>query len=661
MQVNASEATRQIYWNISHIWLMYVLFLVALAIAVWGLYRRWAQWRQGAPLARFDHPLARLGLLWRQGLLQVRTARDRYAGFLHRFIFGGWIVLLLATTVVALDADLGLPIMRGLFYLVFQSFLTDLAGALVLVGLLMAAGRRWLVRPPTLVYSSEATGLLLLLMAILGTGFLVEGARIAATGDPWAAWSPFGHLAAWLMAPAVGSVEALRSFHRVIWWVHLALSFGLIAWLPYTKLMHVLTGPLNIYTASLEPVGAALKPVSFEENTTFGVNALGSFTWKDLLDADACTECGRCTAACPANTAGKDLSPRDLILGLRTLLARPEKGAAIIDALPATARERLWQCTTCAACMEACPVLVEQMPKIVDLRRYLVMEEADFPESMQEAITSLESRNHPFRGTQASRLDWADGLELPGLEAVAEAEVLLWVGCSGALVERNQKAVRATAQLLAKAGVSFAVLGRDERCCGDPARRIGNEFLFESLARENIAAFQARGVRQIVTACPHCFNTLRHEYPRLGSTCEVRHHSEFLQGLVAEGKLQPGTLPGRSLAYHDPCYLGRHNGIYDAPRQLLQSVPGLELRELPRCGPSGFCCGGGGGLSFTEEPPAQRVSRVRSEEILETGVDLVAVGCPFCMSMLEDGINAGRGERDVRVLDLSEVLLQSMG
>jgi Fe-S oxidoreductase len=308
--------------------------------------------------------------------------------------------------------------------------------------------------------------------------------------------------------------------------------------------------------------------------------------------------------------------------------------------------------------MEACPVFIEQMPKIVDMRRYLVMEESDFPDTMQEAMTSLESRQHPFRGTQATRLDWADGLHIKTIAEARDAEVLFWIGCGGALIERNQKVVRATAQLLTKAGVKFAILGREEKCTGDPARRIGNEFLFEMMAKDNVETLNGYGVKKIVTSCPHCFNTFRHEYPQFGGSYEVFHHSEFLAQLVNEGKLTAALPTDKTVTFHDPCYLGRHNGLTEAPRQLVQ-IAARQSVEMTMNRAQGFCCGGGGGMSFVDEPKDKRVNQERAQQALATGADIVAVGCPFCMTMLEDGINARRGERDVKVMDIAELLWQS--
>ena len=682
------EATRQIYWNVSHVWVMYALLVPTALAAGYGVYSRWSRWRRGRPAARFDRPWERVRLLLRHAVAQRRTARDAVAGLFHRLISYGFVVLTIATTVVALDADFGTAIMRGRFYLYFQSFAVDVFGALVMVGVLLAAARRYLRRPRKLVHTDEAALILAAVFLMCLQGFLVEGWRIAATNDPWGAWSPFGNLVARASLQLM-SVEAMRAAHVFTWWFHLVTSFAFLAWLPYTKMAHVVTAPLNIYTANLAPLGAALKSVDFEQTESFGVNSLKGFTWKDLLDLDACTECGRCTAVCPAHAVGKELSPRDIILQLRDVMhERPReafglvskngggagltpadgepttdveerKPLPIIGAVPATEPTPLWQCTTCAACMEACPVFIEQMPKIVDMRRFLVMEEAEFPDSMQEAVTSLERRGHPFSGTQATRMDWAEGLNVRTVSDAKEAEVLLWVGCGGALIERNQRVTRATAQLLEQAGVKFAVMGREEKCSGDPARRIGNEFLFEQLARENVANLNRHNVRKVVTACPHCFNTFRNEYPAFGGAFEVFHHSEFLARLVEEGKLKPLADSDRKVTFHDPCYLGRQNGVYDAPRALVHISSRGSSVEMARTRNNSFCCGGGGGMSFVDEPPDQRVNQERAREALETGAEVLAVGCPFCMTMLEDGVNARKGDRDMKVMDVAELLWEA--
>jgi Fe-S oxidoreductase len=692
--MNPDLATREVFWNIPHslVWVMYLMFIASLVVAGNGIWRRVAVWRRGLPANRFDQPVARLKRLLTNATAQARTVREKYAAVFHTFLYTGFIILAIATTIVAIDYDLGLPVMQGKFYLYFQSFIVDIFGALVMLGVGIALYRRLILKPKKLVYYEEATLILTAIFLIAFTGFLVEGWRIAATQDVWGKWSPIGYLFAQASA-GIMSQSTMRAAHFGAWWTHAVLVFGFIAWAPYTKMAHVLFGPLNIYTSSLKPIGAALKKLdidkAMETGEPLGVKALAGWSWKDLADFDACTECGRCTNVCPANTVGKELSPRDIILDLqkfmhtnplsafgitnneaangvatngngKAIMRDPQAALPIIGAVPATSPTALWQCTTCGACMEACPVFIEQMPKIVDMRRFLVMEEADFPNTMSDAVTSMETRGHPFKGTQATRVDWTEGMDLQTLAEANDAEVLFWVGCGGALIERNQKTVRATAQLLQQAGVKFSILGREEKCTGDPARRIGNEFLFEMLAKENAEKLNNYGVKQIVTSCPHCFNTFKNEYPQFGGSYEVFHHSEYLAKLIEEGKLRPSVASDKKITFHDPCYLGRHNGVYDAPRKLVQLSSRHQPVEPERRREKGFCCGGGGGMSFVEEPKDKRVNQERAKELLATGADVVAVGCPFCMTMLEDGINARKGDRDVRVMDVAELLWQSV-
>jgi Fe-S oxidoreductase len=521
------------------------------------------------------------------------------------------------------------------------------------------------------VASWEANLILIWLFLILLTGFGVEGLRMAATRDPWAVWSPLGRIAADISTGMV-AVETLPLIHRLMWWGHLVLAMGFIAWAPYTKMIHVLTAPFNIYTANPAPGGANLKTIDFDGAETLGVKALSDFTWKDLADLDACTECGRCSQICPAATVGKTLSPRDIILALRARLHAQDNNPPestdepdrtdnkLIDTASAVSAAAVWECTTCGACLEACPVFIEQFPKIVDLRRYLVMEEADFPENIQEAMLSLENRGHPFRGVQTTRLDWTAGLEVPLLSDKQKTDILLWVGSTGALQERNQKAISALARLLIRAGVDFAILGREEKSTGDLARRVGNEFLFESLARENIEILGTYQFKTIVTPCPHAYNTLKNEYPRLGGSYAVYHHSEYLAQLLKAGNLKCTPTPSTAITYHDPCYLGRHNRVFEPPRDLIRACSGSPPIEMANCRNLSFCCGGGGGMSFLEEPVEQRLNRERARQVLSTGVDTVAVACPTCLSVLEDGVNGLQGERDVRVRDVAELLWEAI-
>ncbi|MXX74055.1 MAG: 4Fe-4S dicluster domain-containing protein [Holophagales bacterium] len=688
--MDPTQATREVFWNIEYTWLVYVLMVPTLAVFGWGFWRKVRRWRAGQPAIRFDRLGERLQLFLRNAVGQGRTIRSRYAGLFHTLVYTGFIVLFLATTVVAIHHDTPLHIMKGHFYLIFQSLIVDIFGLFVLVGVALAAIRRWISKPKLLVYTDEASWILVTIFVMALTGFMIEGWRIAVTDDPWAAWSPIGNLFALASDPLM-SDAAMQTGHVAIWWFHLVVAFGWIAWVPFSKMSHVFTAPLNIFTANLDGYGGSLKTIDFETAERFGINHLGDFTWKDLLDFDACTECGRCTDVCPANTVGKSLSPRDIILDLQRLMHRQGdqfllngdsngngngSGAdgsdgllPIIDQETAVSPEALFACTTCAACMEACPVHIEQMPKIVDARRYLVMEEADFPEGMMDMMNSLESRQHPFAGTQFNRVDWTEGLDIDvmaDMDDPHEAEVLMWVGCGGALVERNRNTVRATAKLLQKAGVKFAILGREESCTGDPARRVGNEFLFEMLAKGNVETMQRYGVRKVVTSCPHCFNSFRNEYPQFGGRYEVYHHTQFLDQLLESGRLDGhdaavSSNGSSTITFHDPCYLGRHNGEYDAPRNLLAQLGGARQVEMQRSRNTSFCCGGGGGMAFVDEPPDQRVNQERAQEAVDTGADVVAVGCPFCATMLDDGVNARRGDREVKVKDVAELLWDAVG
>lgn len=657
--------TREVYWNVSAVWLMYVLLIPTLVIFTYGLYRHLRLWQLGKPEQRCDLAFQRIKGLLVYAFGHARILTHRYAGLFHILIFSGFAVLFTGTVVVMIHEDLGLRIMQGNFYLYFQSLALDVFGLLAILGILMAVYRRTVLKPVRLENTWQDAVIPALLLVILLTGFMVEGLRIVATQDRWGDWSPVGLFAGKALT-AVFPAGVLRPIHAFLWWFHLLLVFGLIAWLPYSKLLHVFTSAANIFFRSLEPKGAMVKPIDIETAATFGVKEISQFTWKGLLDLDACTECGRCQDVCPAFATDKPLSPKSLILDLRDYLhsngSRLQGGtiAGPGDASPliggAIKEETLWSCTTCMACMEECPVFIEQVPKIIDMRRYLVMEEGRFPETMQQAIRSLEARGHPYPGVAASRLDWCRGLDVKILSQVGQAEYLYWVGCSVALNARNQKIARAFSRLLQQAGVDFAILGAEEHCTGDPARRIGNEYLFQTLARQNIDMLQSRLVKKIVTTCPHCFNSLKNDYPKFGATFEVYHHSQFLAELIRQGRLKPADGLEGKVTFHDPCYLGRYNGTYDEPREIIRAIPGAQVVEMGQSREKSFCCGAGGGMMWMEEAEDKRVNNRRAEHAVESGADIVGVACPFCMTMLDDGIKARKGNRKIEVLDIAEVL-----
>ncbi len=663
--------TREVYWNIHHVWVMYALLIPTLLIFGYGMYRRYRMWRRGRPSSeRWDDVIPRMKALLLDVLAHRRMLRETYSGLSHWALFWGFVILFIGTLVVMIHEDFHIRIMQGAFYLYFQSLALDLFGLMALLGICLLVAKRYVLRPARLHRNvperegahrqrpGEDVVLLLLIVLILITGFLIEGLRIAATQDPWGRWSPVG----WLLAQAFQAhmeVATLRGVHRFLWWFHLILTFGFIAWLPYTKLRHLFTAAANVYLRPLEPAGARLKPLELESSGTLGVARIEDFTWKDLLDLDACTECGRCQQECPATATEKPLSPKTLILDLREAMSR-ESGESPLLVGSFIREETLWSCTTCLACTQACPVFIEHVPKIVNLRRYLVMEEARLPEFMAEALRSLEDRGHPFRGTTFSRSEWYRDLPVKPIAEGGEGEWVLWVGCASALNERNQRVVQALARLLHKAGVRFTLLGTEERCTGDPARRIGNEYLFEQLARENIRRLNAYGVTKIVTPCPHCFNCLKHEYPQLGGHYEVVHHSQLLAELVKAGRLRPRPSLMQAVTYHDPCYLGRYNGVYEAPREIIRACARGPFAEMERCRERTFCCGAGGGLMWMEEL-GRRINHERAEQALRTGAEMVAVACPFCLIMLEDGLKAQAAGQAVSVRDIAEVLEQATG
>ena len=663
--------TREVFFNIRHVWVMYALFAVTLATFFYGFYRHWQRWSRGVPADRTDRPWQRLQALLRQTAAHDRLLkRYRSMGFFHLLFFWGMVILTAGTTVVFIDNDLGIHIMRGAFYLYFQSLALDVFGALFIVALLAALVNRYIARPSRLKPDKPQDGIILaLLLAILITGFILEGARIQVTHDHWAAWSPVGNVTGLLLA-RMFSTSALTQLHRFTWWFHMALVFGFLAWIPYSKLLHLFTAPANIYLQDLGPRGA-LPLLDIEKAESLGTSRLEQFSWKDLFDLDACTECGRCEVNCPANLSSKPLSPKWLILDMQKASRGPQAAAPTAadseDSSPLVGpvirEETLWSCTTCRACMEQCPVMIEHVPKIVGMRRHLAMERSEFPDDLQGIIRSLEARGHPYPGSSASRSDWHKDLDVHVLsEKSGEAfDVLLWVGCAGAMNERNKSVTRAVAQLLRAAGVKFAILSREEKCTGDVARRIGHEFLFQQLAQENIDTFERYGVKKIVTSCPHCFNTIRNEYPQLGGNYHVIHHSEFLQELVTSGRLKPEAAAAGKVVFHDPCYLGRYNQVYDGPRAVLDAVPSSQRVEVSDWNKrNALCCGGGGGFSFMEEKTGTRMSHNRSRQLLSTGADTVAVGCPFCMTMIEDGVKTVAPEgQGPRVLDIAEVLAES--
>jgi Fe-S oxidoreductase/nitrate reductase gamma subunit len=672
--IPSGEPARVMFGNISYGWLVYIFAIAMVAAFGWGCYRHYRLWRQGRPTLRLDRPWERVKVLFGHGFGHQRLIKDAYPGLMHLLIFSAFVVEFIGTSLIALQVDLGRVFLWGDFYL-YYSLVLDAFGLLGIIGIAMAAERRYIRKPERLTDTPDDGLALLILFIVFFTGFLVEGMRIGATEmsqqPGWAVWSPIG-LATAKLATGLGfTTETFLTLHRFWWWFHMVFIFGFLAYIPYSaKLFHMISAPINAFFSDLKPKGV-LEPIAdFEQAESFGAAKLQDFTWKQLLDLDACTACGRCQARCPAYNSGKPLSPKQVILDLRNYMhelaktpvagtggegaeSRAMVGEVIQD-------ETLWACTTCGACVQECPVMIEHIDTIVDMRRHLVMNEARMPETVEQTLRSMEQRAHPWRGTPYTRTSWMEGLEIPLLAEKGSAEYVFWVGCTGALMDRNIKVTQAMAAILKAAGVDFAVLGEEEVCTGDPARRLGNEYLFQMLAQRNIETLQQYGVKKILTQCPHCFNTLLNEYPQFGGTFEVIHHTQFVEQLLREGKLKLTRPMTQTITYHDSCYLGRHNGIYQAPRDLLNRVPGVKTVEMEHNRERGLCCGAGGGHAWMDENSPRKVNFMRTEEAVRAKADVIGSACPFCIQMFEDGIRGVHAEESLAVQDLAEIVAKAL-
>jgi Fe-S oxidoreductase/nitrate reductase gamma subunit len=656
--------TREIFWNIAHHGWMYVLFALSFSLFLYGLYCRYLLWSKGRPE---PGPLTKdVGRTLWLIFSHKEILRQRGPGVIHGLIFFGFLVLFIGTCLVALQVHLHWPILYGGFYL-YYSLTLDLFGTLMLLGVLLALYRRYLTRHAYIENRPEDALILGLLFLILVTGFLIEGTRIAVLDPPWETFSPVGYLTGRALGALLGE-STLRGIHSNLWWFHLCMALFFIAYIPYCKLLHLLTGPLNLFLYPTSPRGA-LSTIDFEQalgeaGAVFGAIGPKDFTWKQLLDVDACMRCGRCDAECPATLSQKPLRPQKVILDIKWQMEReasaPLMGGKIDPA-------EVWSCTTCLACQEACPAGIGHLQKIVDLRRGHGLMLGKYPPEIIRAIKNIETTSNPYGLSQEGREDWAEGLGIKVLRhgpvgvsaSGGHVPLLFWVGCAGAFDPRIQRVVRHFAGLLQKAGVAFALLGREEGCTGDPLRRVGNEFGFQRLARENIETLKRYNVQEIVTCCPHCLNTLKNEYPQFGGDFQVWHHTQYIEQFLPH--LAVGA-PGRSplhqgkgiITYHDPCYLGRHNGIYDSPRGILKS-PGPELREMERSRDRGFCCGGGGGHMWMELKLGRNINEMRTKQAIDTGAGIIATACPFCLTMLTNGLKAMDMDR-VKVLDVAELI-----
>jgi Fe-S oxidoreductase/nitrate reductase gamma subunit len=665
------EITREIFWNVGSWvrWPVYALGLIAILIFVFGLVKRIRLWKIGKPENRIDQLSRRICSVLSYGFLHKRILKEFYPGIMHLFIFWGFLLLLIGTLLIFFQEDFTRLIfdkvfIQGSFYLTF-SFILDLFGLLAIIGVLLAAFRRYILKPDRLDNKAEDAIVLSLIFVILVTGFFVEGLRIAVTRPGFERYSFVGWQVSKLFSSSVAAQTSLRTAHATVWWIHILLAFSFIGYVAYSRLIHLITSPLNQFFRSFAPQGE-VKPIpDIENQETFGVSKLQDFTWKQLLDTDACTRCGRCQDNCPAYLSGKPLSPKKVIQDLKKHLHQsgtvlksdantkeepvPISGNVITE-------DELWACTTCAACQEACPVFIQVIDKVVDLRRHLVLMESKFSPEVKLFFKNMETNYNPWTIGFATRADWAKDLNLKTLAENKEVEYLLWVGCAGSFDERNKKVSRSLVTLLQKGGVNFGILGVEEMCCGETARRMGNEYLAQILMQQNVELFNNYGIKKIITLCPHCFNTFKNEYHQFNGNYQVYHHTEFLWNLYREGKLKWKTGIEMTTAYHDSCYLGRHNQIYDAPRKLLSSISDTKVMEMERNRERSFCCGAGGGRMWMEEILGKRINHLRIDQIAAADAEVITTACPYCLTMLSDGIKEKDMETLMTAFDLAEIL-----
>jgi Fe-S oxidoreductase/nitrate reductase gamma subunit len=584
---------------------------------------------------------------------------------MHFLIFWGMTIQVLGTIINLLQYPLFVPIElpwpTGNAYLGFE-LVMDIGGGMLLIGLLMAIARRAFFRPEYLKNRWDDWYVLILLLVITLIGFASEAARLIVAQPAWRAWSPIGNSLALAMQAMGVQLGSEAPIHGTLFWAHAATGMLFVVSLPFTKLRHTLTGPLNIIFRSLRPYGELETIEDIETTELLGVGKIEEFQPQALLSFDACVQCGRCEDVCPSTFSGMDYSPRALIYSMHrstheTLMG--ENGSQDTPLLDGFINaETPWLCTTCGACLQVCPMFVDPVSTVIELRRYLTLTTGEVPGSVGETLMQMERRGNPWGLPKEEHAPWAKELGVPVLQPGESTDILLYIGCAYGYDSRNQAAGRALAIALQKAGIEFAILGSNEGCCGETARRMGHEYVFQVMAEENIATFESVEFNRMITPCAHCFNTLRNEYPRFGADFEVLHHTEFLSELTQAGKLSlNGELAGKRITFHDSCYIGRYNDIYDQPRQVLDQLEGVERTEMQRNRKNGFCCGGGGGHMWMETDPNTRINQKRLEQVMEEAeAELVVTSCPYCLIMFDDAIRSKGVGDQVAALDIAEAI-----
>jgi Fe-S oxidoreductase/nitrate reductase gamma subunit len=644
------HATAGVFLGLSGVFWFALATVAAVAGVAWSLSRKWQLVWAGRKDVTLDRWGRRVWDLLLFAIGQKRMFKEPVPGVMHALIFWGFLVFSVRSVSLVLEGLAGgweLPLLHtGIGHVYMLS--KDLFAVLVLVGVVVAAWRRLVTRPERLEYSADAWVILGLIAVLMVTDLASDGARIAGGAPgPWA-WTPVSALVgSWLEG---SSESVLRCAYACVWWLHMAALYVFANYLPYSKHFHVYTSLPNVLLRPLDEPGklSAMDLENIDADSTLGTARVTDYSWKQLLDLYTCTECGRCTVVCPTTITKKPLVPRDLTITLRDHLNASAKeiigdpgGKTGVPSrqLPGEVvdPEVFWACTTCRWCEESCPLFISYVDKIVEVRRHLVLEKAEFPSEAEPAFRGMEVAGNPWQLPAEARADWASGLGVPLASVGGSFEYLFWVGCAGAYDDAGKRTSQAMAKLLNAAGVSVAILGPEETCTGDAARRLGNEYLFQTLAKANVETLGRYGVKKIVTNCPHCFNTLAHEYGDFGGHYEVKHGTQLIAELIAAGRLSLTGEVRRELAYHDPCYLGRTNKEYDAPRAILEAIPGLTVKEAPLCREHAMCCGAGGGRMWLEEKLGSRINQTRVGQLAESGARDVAVACPFCAVMIGNG------------------------
>lgn len=659
------------YWNISGYVIFWTLFAIAFGLfsqRVYFLFRLIRLGQRGERPESIGHRIkAMLVEVFPQWCNLKTVTRQDLSGMGHALMFWGFSLFLVGYIIfIGLSGGFGLSSVLGgsTFETVYSSIL-DIAGLLVIIALVWAAIRRYIIKPERLEASAEAGIILLLVFSLMVLHFAIEGFGYAAY-QVQASWPPVGAALAGFLTGMNISASTLVAAYKGVWWLHYAVILGFMVYIPRSKHLHILTSPFNVFFKSSGPKGA-LKLVDPGKTKTVGVSKIQDFTWKHLLDLYTCTVCGRCHDNCPATLSGKPLDPREVILSLKDYLL--EVGPKLLrgqatstnpdTAIDVVTEEVIWDCTTCYACQEACPVGIEQMVKIVDMRRNLV-EQGKVSSNVAKALESTRSLGNPWEQPQSSRLDWAEGRRVNLIQDRGEVEVLYWVGCAGAYDLRAQGIARAMLSLLEKAGVDYAILGGKEICCGDPVRRMGEEGLFQKIACSNIEVLKSYHFKWLLTHCPHCFNTFKNEYPQLGGQLEVVHHSQFLAELIRDGRIELPEEQELRLTFHDPCYLGRYNDIYSPPRQVLQAISKTRIQEMKLNKKKAMCCGAGGGQIWIQAEKGRRIEDMRFEQAQELDVQVVATACPYCTIMLDEAGKMKETTGKIKVADIAELLAEQI-